>query len=79
MERYSNVDFILIGNPRLPKWDHLRELHETIKMCEPALVLGDAEKFTFGPKQEVIAMKSMNIEVVLFLPSLFYFSSGYIG
>ena len=79
MERYANVDFILIGNPRLPKWDHLRELHETIKMCEPALVLGNAETFTYGPKQEVVAKKSMNIEVGLFLPAFFFFSSGYIS
>lgn len=40
------------GNVRQPKWGHLKDLHQSIKLCEPALVLGDPESLVFGPKQE---------------------------
>ncbi|KAM1653522.1 hypothetical protein COP1_005911 [Malus domestica] len=36
-----------------PKWGHLKDLHATIKLCEPALVAADSPNYIkLGPKQE---------------------------
>ncbi|GAB4835526.1 Beta-galactosidase 10 [Ancistrocladus abbreviatus] len=40
------------GLPRLPKWQHLKELHEAIKLCEQALLNGDLTLLRLGPLQE---------------------------
>lgn len=45
---------ILSGLARLPKWGHLKELHESIKLCEPILVHGHPVSISLGPHQEVL-------------------------
>eukprot|EP00249_Psilotum_nudum_P004334 c17855_g1_i1 orf=2253-3881(+) len=40
------------GNVRQPKWGHLKELHQAIKLCEPALILGDPNVTSFGTNLE---------------------------
>ncbi|XP_024931807.1 beta-galactosidase 9 isoform X2 [Ziziphus jujuba] len=36
-----------------PKWGHLKDLHASIKLCEPALVAADSPQYIkLGPKQE---------------------------
>ncbi|GMP77971.1 hypothetical protein CsSME_00034069 [Camellia sinensis var. sinensis] len=41
------------GLLRQPKWGHLKDLHDAIKLCEPALVAVDSPQYMkLGPKQE---------------------------
>ncbi|XP_076901301.1 beta-galactosidase 3-like [Bidens hawaiensis] len=40
------------GLPRFPKWGHLKELHQAIKMCEHALLNNNPTLVNLGPKQE---------------------------
>ncbi|KAJ6711463.1 BETA-GALACTOSIDASE RELATED [Salix purpurea] len=40
------------GLLRQPKWGHLKDLHRAIKLCEPALVSGDATVIPLGNYQE---------------------------
>ncbi|KAI7981672.1 Beta-galactosidase 15 [Camellia lanceoleosa] len=42
------------GLLRQPRWGHLKDLHDAIKLCELALVLIDSPQYMkLGPKQEV--------------------------
>ncbi|KAK3038358.1 hypothetical protein RJ639_031454 [Escallonia herrerae] len=44
------------GLIRQPKWGHLKDLHDAIKLCEPALVAVDSAQYLkLGPMQEVCA------------------------
>ena len=45
--------FAFAGLLRQPKWGHLKDLHRAIKLCEPALVSGDATVIPLGNYQEV--------------------------
>jgi hypothetical protein len=45
--------FSYAGLLRQPKWGHLKDLHRAIKLCEPALVSGDATVIPLGNYQEV--------------------------
>ncbi|KAK4780301.1 hypothetical protein SAY87_016407 [Trapa incisa] len=40
------------GLPRLPKWSHLKELHQAIKLCEKPLLNGEAINLYIGPSLE---------------------------
>ncbi|XP_048335049.2 beta-galactosidase 10-like [Ziziphus jujuba] len=40
------------GIPRLPKWGHLKDLHETIRLCEPILLYGEPVNIQLGPNAE---------------------------
>lgn len=40
------------GLARFPKWGHLKELHEAIKLCENALLTGERTNFSLGHRQE---------------------------
>nr|ACC78255.1 beta-galactosidase [Carica papaya] len=40
------------GLRREPKWGHLRDLHKTIKLCEPSLVSVDPKVTSLGSNQE---------------------------
>lgn len=40
------------GLLRQPKWGHLKELHEAVKLCESALLHGEATNLTLGSLQE---------------------------
>ncbi|KAF6170572.1 hypothetical protein GIB67_031980 [Kingdonia uniflora] len=40
------------GIPRLPKWGHLKQLHEAIKLCEHSLLHGEPTLLSLGPLQE---------------------------
>lgn len=40
------------GDVRQPKWGHLKDLHQAIKLCEPALVLQDPTTMMLGSQQE---------------------------
>ncbi|CAL5358232.1 unnamed protein product [Camellia sinensis] len=41
------------GLLRQPKWGHLKDMHDAIKLCEPALVAVDSPQYMkLGPKQE---------------------------
>ncbi|KAG6782092.1 hypothetical protein POTOM_011480 [Populus tomentosa] len=44
--------FAFAGLLRQPKWGHLKDLHRAIKLCEPALVSGDATVIPLGNYQE---------------------------
>lgn len=46
------------GILRQPKWGHLKDLHATIKLCEPALtaVDGSPQYVKLGPMQEVCCL-----------------------
>ncbi|XP_059656325.1 beta-galactosidase 10 [Cornus florida] len=41
------------GLARLPKWGHLKELHNAIKLCEHALLNSEPTLLSLGPLQEV--------------------------
>eukprot|EP01018_Ginkgo_biloba_P019618 Gb_41532 [translate_table: standard] len=41
------------GLLRQPKWGHLKQLHEAIKLCEAALLHGQATHLSLGASQEV--------------------------
>ncbi|GLJ24400.1 hypothetical protein SUGI_0466010 [Cryptomeria japonica] len=40
------------GLLRQPKWGHLKELHEAIKLCDSALLYGEEKNLSLGPLQE---------------------------
>ncbi|KAF9608991.1 hypothetical protein IFM89_012330 [Coptis chinensis] len=40
------------GVARLPKWGHLKQLHQAIKLCEHALLHGEPTLLSLGPLQE---------------------------
>ncbi|CAL9191724.1 unnamed protein product [Musa hybrid cultivar] len=40
------------GLVRLPKWSHLKELHEAIKLCEQTLLYGTSKFLSLGSHQE---------------------------
>lgn len=40
------------GNVNQPKWGHLKDLHQAIQLCEPALVLQDPTRVVLGSEQE---------------------------
>ncbi|KAJ3678016.1 hypothetical protein LUZ60_001819 [Juncus effusus] len=40
------------GLKRLPKWGHLKELHNAIKLCEKPLLFGNSKLIKFGDLQE---------------------------
>ncbi|PKI31692.1 hypothetical protein CRG98_047902 [Punica granatum] len=40
------------GLPRLPKWSHLKELHQAIKLCEKPLLDGETTNLSLGPSLE---------------------------
>ncbi|OVA19360.1 D-galactoside/L-rhamnose binding SUEL lectin domain [Macleaya cordata] len=40
------------GIARLPKWGHLKQLHEAIMLCERALLHGEPTLLSLGPSQE---------------------------
>lgn len=44
----------LLGLIRQPKYDHLKELHRAIKMCEQALVSADPIVTSLGSSQQVL-------------------------
>lgn len=46
------MDYML-GLVRLPKWSHLKELHEAIKLCEQTLLYGTSKFLSLGSHQEV--------------------------
>lgn len=50
---YIFYNFLLIGLLRQPKWGHLKDLHQAIKLCESALVAGDPMVASLGNKQQV--------------------------
>lgn len=45
----------LTGLHRLPKWQHLKELHRSIKLCEHVLLNSEPTLLSLGPLQEVLA------------------------
>lgn len=49
-----NIFILCLGLLRQPKWGHLKDLHATIKLCEPALgAVNSPQYIKLGPKQEV--------------------------
>ena len=45
---------LYLGLLSQPKWGHLKDLHATIKLCEPALVAADSAQYIkLGSSQEV--------------------------
>lgn len=52
---YYSSDCFFLGLPRLPKWSHLKELHQAIKLCEKPLLNGEPINHSLGPSVEVTA------------------------
>ena len=61
-------DMVPAGFLRHPKWGHLKDLHATIKLCEPALtaVDGSPQYVKLGPMQEVCYLFSRSVLCCLF-------------
>eukprot|EP00249_Psilotum_nudum_P027019 c34249_g1_i1 orf=587-3136(-) len=56
------------GLMRQPKWGHLKDLHEALKLCEPAMITGDASIYkSLGPKQEAFAFSNESESCAAFL------------
>lgn len=45
---------LFAGLARFPKWEHLKELHRAIKLCEHALLNNEPKFLSLGQLQEVI-------------------------
>ncbi|XP_073008003.1 beta-galactosidase 2-like [Typha latifolia] len=63
------------GLLRQPKWGHLKDLHKSIKLCEPALVSGDPVVASLGNSQESSVFKSSSGDCAAFLAN--YDSGSY--
>ncbi|WRX35044.1 D-galactoside/L-rhamnose binding SUEL lectin domain - like 10 [Theobroma cacao] len=46
------------GHVRQPKWDHLRDVHKAIKLCEEALIATDPTISSLGPNLESAVYKA---------------------
>ncbi|THF98827.1 hypothetical protein TEA_001759 [Camellia sinensis var. sinensis] len=64
------------GLLRQPKWGHLKDMHDAIKLCEPALVAVDSPQYMkLGPKQESRLSKNIfsgtfrGMNITIFLTS----------
>ncbi|GMP71587.1 hypothetical protein CsSME_00029932 [Camellia sinensis var. sinensis] len=64
------------GLLRQPKWGHLKDMHDAIKLCEPALVAIDSPQYMkLGPKQESRLSKNIffgtfsGMNITIFLTS----------
>lgn len=55
------------GLPREPKYTHLKNLHQAIKMCEPALVSADPRVTKLGNNQEAHVFSSSSGKCAAFL------------
>ncbi|KZV53365.1 beta-galactosidase 3-like [Dorcoceras hygrometricum] len=55
------------GLPRQPKYDHLKELHKAIKLCEPALVASDPTVTNLGNYEQAHAFSSKSGQCAAFI------------
>ncbi|KAH9622125.1 hypothetical protein KSS87_003689 [Heliosperma pusillum] len=55
------------GLARFPKWGHLKELHEAIKLCEKTLVNGERTNLSLGPSLEADVYTETSGACVAFL------------
>ncbi|KAJ8477033.1 hypothetical protein OPV22_020760 [Ensete ventricosum] len=58
------------GLVRLPKWSHLKELHEAIKLCEQTLLYGTSKFQSLGPHQEADIFEDSSGKCVAFLANV---------
>ncbi|XP_020089136.1 beta-galactosidase 3 isoform X3 [Ananas comosus] len=58
------------GLVRLPKWGHLKELHQAIKLCEHALLHGESTFISLGPHQEADVYTDPSGGCVAFLANI---------
>lgn len=47
------MSLAVIGLLRQPKWGHLKDVHNAVKLCEEALVATDPITTSLGPNLEV--------------------------
>ncbi|ERN18154.1 hypothetical protein AMTR_s00054p00133410 [Amborella trichopoda] len=58
------------GITRQPKWGHLKQLHEAIKLCKHALLYGEQINLSLGPLQEVDIYTDGSGECVAFISNV---------
>lgn len=55
------------GLLKQPKWGHLKDLHETLRLCESPLLYGEAHNMSWGPGQEGVVYNTEDNECCAFL------------
>ncbi|XP_020973461.1 beta-galactosidase 8-like isoform X2 [Arachis ipaensis] len=61
LSTWWNFYELLYGIIRQPKWGHLKDLHDSIKLCEEALIATDPAVTSLDPNIEVAVYKTDNV------------------